>query len=87
MNELTTIIKCKGLEKQVAKPVFYKEDPSHVRKQMGSYKSAFALHEKDLKDDKNKVLKWKTALTEAANLAGYEWFEINRGNINFFIEF
>ena len=70
LDELTKIIECKELGKQVVIPVFYKVDPSHVSKQMGSYKSAFARHEKDLKDDK-KVLKWKTALVKAANLAGY----------------
>ena len=71
MNELTKIIECKQLEKQVVIPVFYKVDPSHVRKQMGNYNSAFA-DEKNLKHDRNKVLEWKTALTEAANLAGYD---------------
>ena len=50
--------------------MFYKIDPSHVRKQAGSYKCAFTRREKDFKH--NKVLKWKTALTEAANLAGYD---------------
>ena len=53
--------------------MFYKVDPSHVRKQMRSYKNAFRGHEKDLKDDKNKALKWKAAVVEAASLAGYHY--------------
>ena len=42
LDELTKIIECKKSEEQVVIPVFYKIDPSHVRKQSGIYKGAFA---------------------------------------------
>ncbi|MCH79259.1 disease resistance protein (TIR-NBS-LRR class) [Trifolium medium] len=58
---------------QIVIPVFYKTDPSHIRKQTGSYKNAFAKHERDLwTKEANKVRKWKAALTEAANISGWD---------------
>jgi len=59
-------------------PVFYDVDPSEVRKQIGSFKEAFAKHEKKLKSEKgkrkeelkNKVGAWRAALRDVANLAG-----------------
>ena len=51
-------------------PVFYEVDPSHVRKQSNSYADALATLEGRFED---KVLKkWRDALTEAANMAGWD---------------
>ncbi|XP_070662304.1 disease resistance protein Roq1-like [Malus domestica] len=53
-------------------PIFYHINPSHVRKQQGSYADAFAQHEEHFKDNFQKVHKWRAALTQAANLSGFD---------------
>ncbi|KAL1321221.1 TMV resistance protein N-like [Arachis ipaensis] len=71
MRELTKILEQKKHGKgHIVVPVFYKIDPSHVRKQIGTYKKAFEKHERDVKH--NILLKWKSALTEVANLVGWD---------------
>ncbi|XLS55002.1 hypothetical protein HN51_004757, partial [Arachis hypogaea] len=71
MRELTKILEQKRHGKgHIVVPVFYKIDPSHVRKQIGTYKKAFEKHERDVKH--NILLKWKAALTEVANLVGWD---------------
>jgi len=72
LNELKKILECKQYMEQIVIPVFYNIDPSHVRKQTGSYKQAFAKHKRDLKHNNDKLEKWKAALTEAANLVGWD---------------
>ncbi|KAK7245422.1 hypothetical protein RIF29_40268 [Crotalaria pallida] len=78
LEELIKILECRKLEGQVVIPVFYEVDPSHVRNRTGSYGEAFAKHEEkgfDGKDDEyveKKVYEWKTALTEAANISGWD---------------
>jgi hypothetical protein len=54
-------------------PVFYDIDPSHVRKQTGSYHTSLANHKKQ---GNEKMQKWKDALFEAANLSD---FHFNKG--------
>jgi len=50
-------------------PVFYDISPSHVRHQKGCYEEAFAVHQDGrVKDNIEKVQKWRLALREAANL-------------------
>ncbi|RVX13321.1 TMV resistance protein N [Vitis vinifera] len=72
LDELVKIIECMTERKQIVLPVFYHVDPSHVRKQMGSYGEAFADHEKDADLKKReKIQKWRTALTETSNLSGW----------------
>lgn len=65
--ELIKILDCKKDRGQIVIPVFYEIDPSDVRKQTGSYEQAFAKHEGEPSCNK-----WKTALTEAAGLAGFD---------------
>jgi hypothetical protein len=72
LNELKKILECKEYKKQIVIPVFYNIDPSHVRKQTGSYKQAFEKHKRDLKYNNGTLQKWKAALTEAANLVGWD---------------
>ena len=72
LNELKKILECKKYKEQIVIPVFYNIDPSHVRKQTGSYKQAFTKHKRDLKHNNDKLEKWKSALTEAANLVGWD---------------
>ncbi|KAI9186073.1 hypothetical protein LWI28_013493 [Acer negundo] len=51
-------------------PVFYNVDPSHVRKQTGSFECYFANYEE--KESPEEVQKWREALTEASNLSGWD---------------
>ncbi|KAJ9675649.1 hypothetical protein PVL29_024531 [Vitis rotundifolia] len=72
LDELVKIIECRTEREQIVLPVFYHVDPSHVRKQMGSYGEAFAYHEKDADLKKReKIQKWRTALTETSNLSSW----------------
>jgi hypothetical protein len=71
LNELVEIMKCHK-NGQVVVPVFYQVDPSHVRKQTGSYGTAFANHKKQGgKNDDKMMQNWKNALFQAANLSGF----------------
>ena len=57
---------------RAALPVFYNLDPSHVRKQTGCFAEAFAKHEEVYKEQMEKVIKWREALTEAAKISGWD---------------
>ncbi|KAJ0794891.1 putative TIR domain, P-loop containing nucleoside triphosphate hydrolase [Helianthus annuus] len=66
LNELVKIMECQKSNNQTAYPVFYDVDPSEVRKQRGPVGEALAKHA-------NKgTQKWRDALTEAANLSGWD---------------
>ncbi|XP_058750330.1 disease resistance protein RPV1-like [Vicia villosa] len=71
LNELVEIMECNHDEQNniVVIPVFYKIEPSHVRKQTGSYHRALAKHKRQ---GNNKIQKWKNALFEIANLSGFD---------------
>ncbi|XP_061349871.1 disease resistance-like protein DSC1 [Gastrolobium bilobum] len=72
LDELERIIECKEKKGLVVIPVFYRIDPSDVRHQRGTYEVAFTKHEKDFSNNLIKVQKWRTALREAANSAGWD---------------
>jgi hypothetical protein len=46
-------------------------DPLDVRNQQGSFGDALVNHESKFKDNMEKVLRWRTSLTDAANLPGW----------------
>ncbi|XP_028778389.1 disease resistance-like protein DSC1 [Neltuma alba] len=69
LNELLEILCCKQHQEQIVVPIFYEIDPSDVRKQKGAYEKAFAEH---LEKNSEKVEKWRQALFEIANLAGWD---------------
>ncbi|XP_059628662.1 disease resistance protein Roq1-like isoform X3 [Cornus florida] len=71
LDELVKIAECRKTMGQTVVPVFYDVDPSEVRKQTGSYGSAFEIHEKVFSGNMERVQRWKTALVEAANISGY----------------
>ncbi|XP_062020079.1 TMV resistance protein N-like isoform X1 [Rosa rugosa] len=77
LDELVRILECMKARETVL-PIFYDVDPSDVRKQTGRFKEAFIDHEERFKDDKEKVQRWRSALTEVATFSGWnskEWYE------------
>nr|XP_023927254.1 TMV resistance protein N-like [Quercus suber] len=72
LNELVKIFECRSND-QLVYPVFYKVCPSEIRKQDGEFGIALVEHEKKFKDDIEKVQRWRTTLTEAANLSGFPY--------------
>nr|XP_023929401.1 TMV resistance protein N-like [Quercus suber] len=72
LNELVKIFECRS-NGQLVYPIFYKVCPSEIRKQDGEFGIALAEHEKKFKDDIEKVQRWRTTLTEAANLSGFPY--------------
>ncbi|XP_028778392.1 toll/interleukin-1 receptor-like protein [Neltuma alba] len=70
LDELAQIMRCRKDEGQFVLPIFYKVDPSHIRKQTGAYERAFEQHEKDFMHDPERVNGWKAALSEAGSLSG-----------------
>ncbi|KAL5843306.1 hypothetical protein ACOSQ4_009264 [Xanthoceras sorbifolium] len=69
LRELAEIIKYMKMNKQIVVPVFYHVDPSHVRKQIGSFKK----NENELQEE---AQKWREALTEASNISGWHSSQI-----------
>ncbi|GKV09097.1 hypothetical protein SLEP1_g20643 [Rubroshorea leprosula] len=74
LDELVKILDCRDKLGQMVLPVFFHVDPSDVRNQRGIFGKAFACHQKVTMD---KVERWKTALTNAANLAGFDLQSVN----------
>ncbi|XP_030963938.1 TMV resistance protein N-like [Quercus lobata] len=72
LKKLVKIFECRSNGQWVL-PIFYKVDPSEIRKQDGEYGIAIAKHEEKFKDDIEKVQKWRKTLTEAANLSGFHY--------------
>ncbi|KAL5751566.1 hypothetical protein ACOSQ2_022073 [Xanthoceras sorbifolium] len=72
LNELLEILESMKTRGQIVLPVFYHVTPSDIRKQTGTYKKAFDEHEKRFKKTKDKVRNWRAALTQVANLSGWD---------------
>lgn len=75
LDQLAKIFECMNKPGLTVYPVFYHMNPTHV-------KEHFAKHEQVFRDNMGKVDKWKEALTEVANLSG--WDLQNRYLITFF---
>ncbi|XP_028765383.1 TMV resistance protein N-like [Neltuma alba] len=72
LDELVNIVECRRSAAQVVIPIFYNTDPSHVRKQTGTYGEAMKRHELRLGGGGDRrVLRWRQALTEISNLSGF----------------
>ncbi|CAN6546450.1 unnamed protein product [Malus baccata var. baccata] len=67
LEELVKIMECRRTLGMLVLPIFYDVDPSHVRKQTDSFGQLFREH-----IDEKKVERWRTALTEASNLSGWD---------------
>ncbi|CAN6544908.1 unnamed protein product [Malus baccata var. baccata] len=70
LDELVHILECKEKHDQSVIPIFYDTLPSDVRKQRGSY--ALGLLEQRFENSIDKVSKWRDALTNAANISGFD---------------
>ncbi|BFG34510.1 hypothetical protein CerSpe_207840 [Prunus speciosa] len=69
LDEVSKIVECMKIDTIL--PVFYDVDPSDVRKQMGTFAEAFNKHKKNFKKEKEKVQRWRDALTKVGNIAGW----------------
>jgi hypothetical protein len=72
LEELVEIMECRRTLTQLVLPIFYDVEPSDVRNQTSSFAEAFAKHEEHYLLDKDKVLRWRRALREAADLSGWD---------------
>ncbi|XP_068342672.1 TMV resistance protein N-like [Pyrus communis] len=75
LDELVHIFECRKSRQQIVWPVFYKVDPSDVRKQTSNFGDAFTKLKCKFEDNKEKILTWTSALRDAANLSGYTFKE------------
>ncbi|KAJ9129833.1 hypothetical protein P3X46_035239 [Hevea brasiliensis] len=72
LDELVKIIDCQKEMGRKILPIFYHVDPSDVRKQTGKFGEAFGKVKEKFKQSLDIVEKWSTALTEVANLSGWD---------------
>ncbi|KAF7849946.1 hypothetical protein BT93_L0097 [Corymbia citriodora subsp. variegata] len=72
LGEVAKIMECKERNGLTVFPVFYKVEPSEVRKGRLSYGRAMAKHESQFGKDSEKVKKWKKALHDAGSLSGWD---------------
>nr|XP_043630297.1 toll/interleukin-1 receptor-like protein [Erigeron canadensis] len=75
LDELVKIMECQKTTEQIAYPVFYDVEPSEIRKQSGVVRKAFARYKNE-----ERATKWKEALKEASELAGWELKNIANGH-------
>lgn len=73
LDELVKIMECKKEKGQLVRIVFYYVDPSNVRHQRGSFGRSMTMHEENMNINKEKVCKWRSALSKAANLSGWHF--------------
>ncbi|XP_057495794.1 disease resistance protein RUN1 [Actinidia eriantha] len=86
LEELGEILECRKRLRQLVLPIFYGVDPSDVRKQRGSFEIGEAFVNKLGADMEKLVSRWKSALTEAANLSGWELSKTCNGHEAKFIK-
>uniref|UniRef100_A0A2N9I9N4 TIR domain-containing protein n=1 Tax=Fagus sylvatica TaxID=28930 RepID=A0A2N9I9N4_FAGSY len=73
LDELVKIVECRKNNGQLVLPVFYKVDPSEVRKQDRDFGVALAKHEENFKNNMDKVQSWRTTLNEVGCLSGWHY--------------
>ncbi|XP_028959287.2 disease resistance protein RPV1-like [Malus domestica] len=72
LKELVKILACMDTKNQIVVPIFYQVDPSEVRKLKRSFAEAFAQHERESNAEMEEVKSWRSALTRATNLSGWD---------------
>lgn len=70
LDMLVCIMECWKTQDKLVLPVFYGVDPSDVRKHKGSYAEALEGHSTDF--EIHSPIKWREALTQAANICGWD---------------
>ncbi|XP_028790549.1 TMV resistance protein N-like [Neltuma alba] len=79
LDELQKILQLKEESSLQVFPIFYRVDPSSVRKQKGCFAEAFIKHEERFVQDKMKVRKSRDALEKIATICGWHlqnWHEM-----------
>ncbi|XP_039059139.1 disease resistance protein RUN1-like [Hibiscus syriacus] len=71
LEELAEIVKQKNEKGHKVFPIFYDVNPSDLRKQKEKVEEAFAKLAERYKEDKEKILRWRNALTQVANIKGW----------------
>ncbi|KAL4377736.1 hypothetical protein GQ457_02G041500 [Hibiscus cannabinus] len=71
LEELAEIVKQKNEKGHKVFPIFYDVAPSSLRKQKEKIEEAFAKHQERYKEDKEKILRWRNALIQVANIKGW----------------
>ncbi|RXH94844.1 hypothetical protein DVH24_024528 [Malus domestica] len=72
LKELVQILECKDTNNQIVLPIFYEVDPSDVRKLKRKFAEAFAQHDPDSNAKMEEVQSWRSALTTATDLTGWD---------------
>ena len=72
LEELIEILQISVVRRKQVLPIFYDVSPSDVRNQTGRFAAQFKKYEERYKDEPEKVLRWRAALTEVANLSGWD---------------
>ncbi|TQD73831.1 hypothetical protein C1H46_040634 [Malus baccata] len=72
LKELVEILECKDTKNQIVLPIFYEVDPSDVRKLKRSFVESFAQHDNDSSVEMEEVRSWRSALTMATSLSGWD---------------
>ncbi|XP_061342222.1 disease resistance protein RUN1-like [Gastrolobium bilobum] len=73
LSELVKILDCTKEKNQLVLPIFYDVDPSDVRRQTGTYEHAMAKLEHRFGKDYEKLERWRSALSEVANMSGWHF--------------
>ncbi|XP_054811514.1 disease resistance protein RUN1-like isoform X4 [Prosopis cineraria] len=72
MEELVHILECKKKFGRIVIPIFYKVDPSNIRKQNGSFGEGFAKLKQKFRQSQDKVQKWTNVLIQSSSLSGWD---------------
>ncbi|KAF3948095.1 hypothetical protein CMV_025862 [Castanea mollissima] len=73
LDELVKIVECwENNQMVLLRPIFYNVEPSEVRNPLGNFGIALANHEKEFKE---KMQRWREALSKAANVSGSHYQE------------
>jgi hypothetical protein len=70
LDELAKIIECMQLRNQLVWPIFYKVEPTNIRKLENNYGESMTKHEQQLGSGSERLQKWKSALAKVTDLAG-----------------
>ncbi|CAN6976212.1 unnamed protein product [Brassica rapa subsp. trilocularis] len=75
LDELATLCDVSSSLDRPMIPIFYKVDPSHVRKQSGRFVEDFETHAEKFKDKEIEIQRWRGAMKIVGNLPGFIYRE------------